>query len=376
MRLALAGEVDVGGVSALEVAVKAAQADAPLVIVDLGGLAFLDVNGLRVLLDAHDRAQHDGHRLQIRSARGAVRKMLELTGGAERLEVVAAGAGDAPQQVTGASAREQLAAVPDPRRASLSVLEADPGLGSLLTNARRASAAEALVGSPLTLDMGEWDVKPFLRAGAAHVGLLVVDGFLARELLIQDQVSAELLGPGDVLRPWDDRDLDQGAPLFEIRWNVLAPTRLILLDRRFAIRLRDYPEVSAALFERLHQRSQRLAATKAIAQLINVERRLIGLFWHLAGRWGFVTRDGVVIPLTLTHRLLGDLVGARRPTVTTAVRHLTARGEMSRRADGTWLLRSHVAPESVAAARRIAPARRRFSPVAEAEGLSSDQIGV
>ncbi len=44
---------------------------------------------------------------------------------------------------------------------------------------------------------------------------------------------------------------------------------------------------------------------------------------------------------------------------------------MSRRADGTWLLRSHVAPESVSAARRIAPARRRFSPVGETEGLAA-----
>ena len=73
VRLTLAGEVDVGGVSALEVAVKAAQADAPLVVIDVGALVFLDVNGLRVLLDAHDRAQLAGQRLLIRSARRASR---------------------------------------------------------------------------------------------------------------------------------------------------------------------------------------------------------------------------------------------------------------------------------------------------------------
>ena len=44
------------------------------------------------------------------------------------------------------------------------------------------------------------------------------------------------------------------------------------------------------------------------------------------------------IPLTLSHRLLAELIGARRPTVTTAVAKLTKSGEVARRADGTWLL--------------------------------------
>ena len=112
-----------------------------------------------------------------------------------------------------------------------------------------------------------------------------------------------------------------------------------MLDRRFAAEVSQYPEITAALFDRLSERSLRLATTQAISQLTRVDRRLKALFWHLAERWGRVGGDGVVIPLALTHRILGQLVGARRPTVSTALSELAERDELVRRADGSWLLR-------------------------------------
>ena len=53
---------------------------------------------------------------------------------------------------------------------------------------------------------------------------------------------------------------------------------------------------------------------------------------------GRVTSGGVLVPLTLSHRMLGQIVGARRPTVTAAVRLLVDSGEVVRRTDGSWLL--------------------------------------
>jgi hypothetical protein len=100
-----------------------------------------------------------------------------------------------------------------------------------------------------------------------------------------------------------------------------------------------YPEITATLFDRLSERSLRLATTQAISQLTRVDRRLKALFWHLAERWGRVSGDGVIVPLALTHRILGQLVGARRPTVSTALSELAEREELVRRADGSWLLR-------------------------------------
>jgi CRP/FNR family cyclic AMP-dependent transcriptional regulator len=112
-----------------------------------------------------------------------------------------------------------------------------------------------------------------------------------------------------------------------------------VLDRRFAAEVTRYPEITASLFDRLSERSLRLATTQAISQLTRVDRRLKALFWHLAERWGRVSGDGVIVPLALTHRILGQLVGARRPTVSTALSELAEREELVRRPDGSWLLR-------------------------------------
>jgi CRP/FNR family cyclic AMP-dependent transcriptional regulator len=62
------------------------------------------------------------------------------------------------------------------------------------------------------------------------------------------------------------------------------------------------------------------------------------MMWYLADRWGKVTPDGVHLPLRLTHQTLGRLVGAQRPSVTTALKQLAAEGRLTREGDGTWML--------------------------------------
>jgi CRP/FNR family transcriptional regulator, cyclic AMP receptor protein len=66
----------------------------------------------------------------------------------------------------------------------------------------------------------------------------------------------------------------------------------------------------------------------------------------------------VVVPLALTHRILGQLVGARRPTVSTALSELAERGELVRRPDGSWLLRGDP-PDASSLARRPTAAELR-----------------
>ena len=71
----------------------------------------------------------------------------------------------------------------------------------------------------------------------------------------------------------------------------------------------------------------------------------------------------------LSHRLIGELVGARRPTVSTALGELARSGEILRRDDGTWLLTGEPlsvsaedAVESVRQRRRLLP-RESAAPV-------------
>jgi CRP-like cAMP-binding protein len=76
----------------------------------------------------------------------------------------------------------------------------------------------------------------------------------------------------------------------------------------------------------------------AIAHHPRVEDRLLLTLWHLGERWGRVRRDGIVVVLPLSHQRLADLIGAHRPSTTTAIGELTRAGLLSRGDDGHWVL--------------------------------------
>jgi CRP/FNR family transcriptional regulator, cyclic AMP receptor protein len=241
------------------------------------------------------------------------------------------------------------------------LLELDSDLGQLLDPERFASAREELRVPLVALQPGPWEVDRLAGASPDHIGLLVVEGIIAREVLVWDTISTELLGPGDVIRPWR---LDSASSLLDhmVRWSVLTHARVALLDRRMGTRLGRYPEVNVALIDRVVERALRLSLTQAISQINRVDRRLLALFWHLAERWGRMTSEGVAIPMTLSHRLLGQLVGARRPTISAAVSQLTRNGELVRRDDGTWLLRGTPAGVPAPEVGRVIPMKRRLVP--------------
>jgi CRP/FNR family transcriptional regulator, cyclic AMP receptor protein len=241
----------------------------------------------------------------------------------------------------------------------VSLLDLDPELSELLPADRLERARMELGVSVHRLAAGPWDTGLLTSAAPEHLGLLVVHGVLARNLVMPATVSTELVGPGDVLRLWSRHDADRLVP-HSVRWTVLAESRVALLDQAFAVKLARHPEVNAALIDRLSGRIHRLALTQAISSLNGVDRRLLALFWHLAELWGRITPQGVVIPMTLSHRMLGQLVGARRPTVTTALALLKDNGELERRPDGTWLLTGEPMSLSGSEFERVIPPRRRF----------------
>src|SRR5215210_6483623 len=135
-----------------------------------------------------------------------------------------------------------------PRATSETVrlLEVDPDLGALLTEPRRADAERDLTVRTHHVPVGVWDVSRLSGASADHVGLLVLDGVLSRELVVADQVSAELLGPGDVIRPWQAANRANLLPV-EAVWSVLSPVTVAALDRHFAVELARYPEITSVL---------------------------------------------------------------------------------------------------------------------------------
>ena len=216
----------------------------------------------------------------------------------------------------------------------LPLLELDPQLGRLLPAHRLDAAHSALTVRVARVPQGEWQIGE--NGTSEHLGVLVLEGVVGHDVLMGGTASTELLGPGDVLQPWTR----ENQPLLRrtIRWHVLAESKIALLDRQFSWQLGGWPEVNAALMGRMGERAERLATAQAISKLTRVDRRVLAFLWHLAERWGRVTAEGVLVPLTLSHRMLGQIVGARRPTVTAAVRLLIDAGEVARRPDGSWLL--------------------------------------
>ena len=219
----------------------------------------------------------------------------------------------------------------------VAVLAEDPDLAATLDDLHRANAQRECMASALTVGPGAWSgeaVSENLRDG---IGLLVLEGLLIRRVGERERSGAELLGAGDLLRPWEHDQSAASIPR-DTNWTILAPTRLAVLDRRFAVRAARYPEVGGLLVGRALRRSRYLAANMALVHQPRVDVRLHMLFWHLADRWGTVHRDAVHLRLPLTHAVLSELVAARRPTVSTALAELSQRGVVERVSTNLWCL--------------------------------------
>jgi CRP-like cAMP-binding protein len=188
-----------------------------------------------------------------------------------------------------------------------------------------------------------------------ELGYLLLEGLLARDLILAGKTSTELLGEGDLVQPIVSMRGDEGLVRYHFLWHVLEPVRFAVLDRGFSQALGRWPEVTRALLERAIRRNLRISIHAALLQLSPVETRLLVLFWYLAERWGHVTPDGVTIGLRLSHEVLGQLVGCQRASVTTALRHITESGLVVRRSDRTWLLRGSP-PDELASVHWDAPA--------------------
>ena len=85
-----------------------------------------------------------------------------------------------------------IAAVGTRRRlAPISVLDADRDLAEGLDDQQFEEARRALVVPAIGLAKGDWDPRQAASSEDAHLGALVVEGILVREVAIGDSVCAE-----------------------------------------------------------------------------------------------------------------------------------------------------------------------------------------
>ena len=217
------------------------------------------------------------------------------------------------------------------------IIEEDTDLSDCVPAAGRA-AAEQVLARVETLDVGLWDEPDSPENHRDGYGLLVLEGLLARRVTLGRFDCTELLGQGDLLRPWSFNTAATASIPSNVTWNVVEPVRLGVLDRRFALSVAQWPEVSAALMDRIIQRARWLGFQLAVCHVVRVDTRLLLMFWHFADRWGRMTADGARVRIPVTHGVLASVVGARRPSVTTALGRLQEDGLIQRVGQGEWLL--------------------------------------
>jgi CRP-like cAMP-binding protein len=191
------------------------------------------------------------------------------------------------------------------------VLRVEPDLANSLPRGIRERARQACVAVVAHVPRGEWDPRAGLDPGG--FGYLVISGYLVRRVGQGGRFGAE----------------NASLP-FEPRWTAITAAELALLDLEFARRAAPFPAVGIQLVDRAMLRSRHLAIAMAIVHQPRIDQRLHMLLWHYADRWGKVGASGATIDVPLTHEVLAELVGARRPTVSTALGQLAKEGKVIR----------------------------------------------
>ena len=223
---------------------------------------------------------------------------------------------------------------PGPPRSSplyIYLLDADDGLAQELDLRSRIAARQLATAKLVQFGVGECDLTPWFAAARQGPGLLVLDGLIVFETCTGDRIAAELVGAGDVLQASHlitDELLERTC-----RWRALWPARIAVLDGDFADRVRPFPQLNRALLSRACGRAAELDVLRAISSQPRLEVRLVLLLWHVSARWGRPVPDGVRLCLPLTHRLLGQLVAAERPSISHALKRLARAGLVTGRAD-------------------------------------------
>lgn len=246
------------------------------------------------------------------------------------------------------------------------LLQVDAGLRAAVPADELARAERLVIAPGRDVGPGMWTPET-LGVPTGVFGALLIRGLATRETTIAGRRSADLLGPGDVLDPW--RPLDT-AIAGTTRWASDSRALIAILDERFLAAARRWPQLFTVIHERLADQLERSTVRAAIMGLPRVEQRVLGLFWQLAERWGTVRPEGVVIELALTHELIGQIIGAQRPTISLALQSLAQDGHLRRTPRGDWIL-SRESRDALPDVRPIGPVQTAAIHATTGNGLAS-----
>src|SRR3954469_14066943 len=154
------------------------------------------------------------------------------------------------------------------------VLVSEPYLASGLSERRLGNAERECIAATIHVGEGPWNPEHWDgEAARGGIGLLILEGLVVRRVGAEGRYGAELLGPGDLLRPWEHDGEDTTVP-FAISFRVIERLHVAVLGVDATARLAPYPEVVSALVGRAMQRARHLAVNIAIAHHPRHDSRL------------------------------------------------------------------------------------------------------
>jgi CRP/FNR family transcriptional regulator, cyclic AMP receptor protein len=209
----------------------------------------------------------------------------------------------------------------------VALLDVDPELGGQRTGPELAALRDRLTAPVYRVANGHLP-EPVLQKRDAHLGFLLLKGLLLYEVSACGRATAELLGPGDLIRPWRADVSDTLSS--EVQWTVLEQALLADLGSVANSRFTDSCDFLEVLLRRGARRAEAVAIQRSITAHVRVDVRVLAYLWHLGDRFGVVIPGAVRLDIPLTHAVLARLVGARRPTVTTALQRLIQLGYLTR----------------------------------------------
>jgi hypothetical protein len=129
------------------------------------------------------------------------------------------------------------------------------------------------------LEAGVWQPAADL-AWPGGLGRLVLGGFPARHIDVVGRPAAELVGPGDLLRPWErDRTEPFSSPT---RWHALEPCYLAVSTCACPRSSAARPTSSRRSPDAQSHESREHAVGLAVGQIPNMRLRLLVVLWHIA----------------------------------------------------------------------------------------------
>ncbi len=225
----------------------------------------------------------------------------------------------------------------DGATSAVRLLEVAPEIERAIPADDRELARRVLVAHIVAVRAGRLEPMVAHPVTGAPGLAVVLEGLVLRNTQLGARVVTEIVGAGDILDTRDD-DVEPSLVSTTTEYVVHRTAKLAFLGDRFGAGARRWPGLHDVVHAQLARQRRRASTHLAILQLPRVEDRILSVFSHFADRWGRVTPEGVAIDLPLTHELIGQIIGGRRPTVSLALAELAGGGVLERRDDGSWLL--------------------------------------